>query len=208
MFINTISKSTQKNLDILRDRNVFRDFYLAGGTGTAIQLGHRFSYDLDFFADKDFDTGAMKNRFSRISKYFVIKEEKNTLIVDFKNTKISFFSYPYPVLFPFIVQFGVHIADIRDIACMKIDTVSSRGAKRDFIDLFFVCKKYRFEIILKLFKKKYKNIKYNLMHILKSLTYFNDAEEEPMPKMLENVSWKEIKGFFVSEAKKIVEISI
>ena len=46
------------------------------------------------------------------------------------------------------------------------------------------------------------------MHILKSLTYFNDAEEEPMPKMLENVSWKEIKGFFVSEVKKIVEISI
>jgi hypothetical protein len=32
-----------------------KDFYLAGGTGLALQLGHRKSYDFDFFSEKRFN---------------------------------------------------------------------------------------------------------------------------------------------------------
>jgi len=38
-------------------------FYLAGGTGLALQLGHRISVDFDFFTDQHFDS--TKTRFLR-----------------------------------------------------------------------------------------------------------------------------------------------
>jgi len=39
-----------------------------------------------------------------------------------------------------------------------------------------------------------------------SLIYFEDAEKEPMPKMLKQVSWSEIKTFFTKEVKRIIKI--
>jgi hypothetical protein len=35
---------------------VLKNFYLAGGTGAALQLKHRVSLDLDFFTKEDIDT--------------------------------------------------------------------------------------------------------------------------------------------------------
>lgn len=96
------------------------------------------------------------------------------------------------------------MADSRDIGCMKIDAISSRGSKRDFIDLFFICQKIiPLEKLLRLFGKKYKSVSYNRMHILKSLSYFEDAEKEPMPKMIISINWEKVKPFFKKEVKKI-----
>ena len=84
---------------------------------------------------------------------------------------------------------------------MNISFISGRGTRKDFIDLYFICKDVvSFEELLKLFKKKYKSINYNIVHILKSLTYFNDAEKDPMPNMLKPVSWTKVKLLFQSNA--------
>jgi len=102
---------------------------------------------------------------------------------------------------------GIKVADSRDIGCMKIFAVSSRGSKKDFIDLFFICQKtISLEKLLKLFAKKYKSVNYNMMHILKSLIYFEDAEKDPVSKMIIPISWKEVKKFFKREIKEIKEI--
>ena len=99
---------------------------------------------------------------------------------------------------------GIKAADLRDIGCMKIDAISSRGMKRDFIDLFFICKELiSLKNLISLFKRKYKSVNYNTMHILKSLVYFEDAENNPMPRMTVPVSWQEIKSFSQQEIIKI-----
>lgn len=41
------------------------------------------------------------------------------------------------------------------------------------------------------------------MHILKSLTYFTDAELDPMPKMLVDVTWSQVKRFFERAVKTL-----
>lgn len=80
------------------------------------------------------------------------------------------------------------MADIRDIAAMKIDAVATRGAKRDFIDLYFMCKSgYELAELLNFYNKKYGKLASNRIHIQKSLVYFNDAEEEETPKMLKQI---------------------
>jgi hypothetical protein len=42
-----------------------------------------------------------------------------------------------------------------------------------------------------------------MLHILKSLAYFENAENNPMPRMILTTSWQEVKSFFKKEIRKI-----
>ena len=55
------------------------------------------------------------------------------------------------------------------------------------------------------FHAKYKGVGYQSYHIVKSLAYFEDAENEPDPIMLVPYSWSEIKEFFITECKKMLQ---
>ncbi len=199
-----ISKKTKSNLEILKKAGLLDNFYLAGGTGLALQLEHRLSVDLDFFTSQEINTKFLIQKIKNLGKFSVEKETGDSLICRFKGTKISFLRYEYPLLFRLAKIEGIKIADSRDIGCMKISAISSRGTKKDFIDLFVLGQKtISLKKLLDLFKKKYKSVDYNIMHILKSLSYFDDAENNPMPKMIIAVSWKEIKNFFKKEIKQI-----
>lgn len=200
-----INKKTERLLSALAQSGLVNDFYLAGGTALALQYGHRKSVDLDWFSRKSFDTAKLKKGLAELGRIIVSSEEKDTLNLSINSVKISFIGYPYKLLFPFLSWHGVKLADHRDIACMKLDAASSRGSKKDFIDLYFFLQNYSLAYLLKLFEKKYKNIKYNKLHILKSLTYFTDANREPMPIMIENVSWTEVKKYFQEIAKSMVK---
>ena len=111
--------------------------------------------------------------------------------------------YPYPVLFPFAHVLEIAVADPRDIACMKISAVAGRGTKRDFVDLYVAAARYGLRDLLELFEKKFADLRYNRIHLLKSLTYFKDAEKDPTPDMLIPLSWDEVKAFFTEEAPRI-----
>ena len=53
MFETGISEQTkQVLLNLSKVKMVLDNFYLAGGTGLALQIGHRVSVDLDFFSSK------------------------------------------------------------------------------------------------------------------------------------------------------------
>ena len=45
---------------------------------------------------------------------------------------------------------------------------------------------------------------FQLIHIQKSLVYFEDAERDPMPRMLKELGWEVVKKYFVDEVKKFV----
>ena len=49
MFEQVLSPRTRKNLALVARTPLAGQFYLAGGTAVALHLGHRMSYDLDFF---------------------------------------------------------------------------------------------------------------------------------------------------------------
>ena len=198
-----ISKKTRTNLEILKKSGILKDFYLVGGTGAALQLKHRLSLDLDFFTKENIDTKALVQKIKNLGNFSIEKEALNSLTGVFQGTIITFLKYDYPCLFHFKDIEGVKVADLRDIGCMKISAISSRGAKKDFIDLFYICQKIiSLQGLLKLFQKKYKNVDYNIGHILKSIIYFEDAEKNPMPKMIIPVFWKQVKSFLKKEIKK------
>ncbi len=195
MHQEVINKKTEHLLSTLVEKKIVQNFYLAGGTALALQFGHRKSIDLDWFSQKDFNTEILKNQIKEINQPVIESEEKNTLDLILNEVKLSFFSYKYKLLYPLIEWNGAKLADYRDIACMKIDAISSRGSKKDFIDLYFILKKLSLSELLEIFNQKYADVEYNKLHILKSLDYFDDADNEPMPRMLKDVTWEEIKKF-------------
>lgn len=203
MFTVGLSKDTQGNLAILGKHSLIKPFYLAGGTACSLYFGHRFSFDLDFFTLHPFDPKLITRNLNPLGRLSVDQDDEGTFLGYLNGVKISFFIYPYKLLYKPNIYKNVKIADMRDIACMKIDALSTRGAKRDFIDLFFICKNYNLINLFSFFKKKYSGVNYNLFHIIKSLSYFASAEEQDMPQMTQKVSWEEVKEFFRKEVKKI-----
>jgi len=199
MFIESVNKETKHVLDKIAKDAFIKDFYLAGGTALAIHLGHRESIDLDWFSQKEFSNDRIKEEMASLGKFELNSEEAGTIHGAIDDVKVSFLNYSYGNIFPLQFFEGINLADERDIAAMKIDAISSRGSKKDFIDLFFLLRKYSLEELLDFFEKKFKNIHYNKLHILKSLVYFETAESEPMPRMIQKVGWDEVKAAILKE---------
>lgn len=203
MFEETISKQTKENLGILGKSKLLKNAYLAGGTALALQIGHRVSYDLDFFTDKKFRAQIFLKKISQIKSYHHERIGWGTILGKLGDVKFSVFYYDYPLLKKTIQFKNINVASIHDIAAMKIAAVSERGTKRDFIDLYFILQKFTLPEILDFYNQKYKKLSSNLIHIKKSLVYFVDAEEEEIPKMLKQISWNEVKLFFQKEIIKL-----
>ncbi len=206
MFAEVLPGNTREVLALLGRSEVIRPACLGGGTALALQLGHRISRDLDFFTPVEFDERLLLPRLGEISDFCLEKITWRTVRGRYGDVLFSIFHYDYPLLFP-PVSFGeIRVLENRDIGAMKIAAIAARGAKRDFFDLYFICR----EVIplgdlLRLYDDKYRNLSSDAVHIIKSLTYFDDAEEDEDPDLLREASWIEVKDFFRREALHISE---
>lgn len=192
-----------KTLELLKTLMQYKslqDFFLVGGTSLALQLGHRISVDLDLFSNTDFDTADILHELSRNLEFNVIlQKDKNSMIINAKkqNTedefvKIDFVKYPYPLIKEVIEIDGLRLLSIEDIIAMKLSAIANRGAKKDFFDVYELMKKYSISDMFKFFSIKFPKTAH--FHILKSLTYFEDAEPEFDPISLNNTSWEQVKS--------------
>ncbi len=206
MFTKTLFGNTQKALAILGKSHLMNNAYLAGGTACALQIGHRISVDLDFFTAREFDAKELIRYLKKIGKFKVEKQSWGTILGTLEGIRFSLFVYEYPILFSYKSIFGINILDLRDIAAMKIDAISTRGIKRDFIDLYFICQEgISLKEILSFYGRKYATLASNIVHIQKSLVYFVDAEVATVPKMLKEANWEDIKKYFEREVRKLVK---
>jgi len=199
-----IDSGAKRALEDLRAVPDLATFYLAGGTGLALKFGHRISVDLDFFRGAVFSEDAFIQRLQHLAEFALVSKSPATIHAVVRTVKISFMSYDYPVLFPLQEFRGTHVADPRDIACMKIAAIASRGAKRDFVDLYFACREFGLGGLLGWFTRKFSKTNYSTVHVLKSLCFFDEAERDPMPHMLTPVPWAEMKQYLTAETLKMM----
>ncbi len=206
MFIETLPEATQRSLELLGAKKITRGFYLAGGSALALHLGHRLSVDLDFFTAQSFDALALSRRLAQADTFTQDQRKKDTLLGTFAQVKVSFFRYSYPMLAPTATVLNTAIASVPDIGAMKLEAIGTRGKKRDFIDLYFICRaSHTLEDVLSRYREKYKGVEVNLVHYVKALTYFEEAEADPMPRMLKRVSWDQVKRFFEKESPALMK---
>ena len=174
-------------------------FYLAGGTGLALQLGHRKSFDFDFLTSEDFQPEELSALM--IQNALMPESEmrgRGTLHCILEGVKSSFISYKSRLLFPLLKFHTLEIADWRDITTEKLRIVADRGQKKDFYDLYAGIQLLGIRDLVELsFTKFAKSVNY--FHLLKGLTYFEDAENNPEPIVLDrSLTWDTVKKYFIS----------
>ena len=132
---------TKRGAELFGFLGRFDDFYLAGGTGLALQLGHRISVDFDFFIDGVIKRSLLpgvrtsSGRPDRFHPWSTTPEEL-TILID--GVKVTFLSYPFPTFDPFVSLDGVFALSVREIAATKAYTIGRRGSFKDYVDLYFV----------------------------------------------------------------------
>ena len=206
MYEKSLTQNTKRVLESLDRAGLIKDFYLAGGTALALYYGHRFSVDLDWFAEKFSYTSSFREKLSKLGKLAVDSEGDRTFNGALDGVKISFFEYPYPLISPKThYQGNIYLAGRPDIAVMKLEAVARRGTYKDFVDLYFLLKEYELGQLLSFLKEKFVGIDYNETHLLKSITYFEDAEKSEFPEMIEEVGWDEVKKTLSSAVERYME---
>ena len=177
---------------------------LAGGTGLALQLGHRYSEDLDFFSSEAFEADALIKRLSNVGPLSIQSRSSATLHAVLESLRVSFLGMEAPLVYPGTPYRGLTLADPRDVAVMKLVAIGGRGSRKDFVDLYFYLQAGgSLESTLALARRRFQRIDYNEYHLLKSLVYFEDAETEPLPRMLRKASWPAIKKRIVAEVQRL-----
>jgi hypothetical protein len=177
---------------------------LAGGTGLAMQLGHRISKDLDFFRASPFAPADLAARLAALGRVVVQGRSAGTLHVTLDGLRVIFLAAEAPFLFAGTPYRGLTLADPQDIAVMKVIAIGGRGSRKDFVDLFFYLRSGgSLEGVLALIRRRFAGVDYNAYHLLRSLVFFEDAETEPMPRMIRRAAWSEIKRAIAAEVRRL-----
>ena len=202
MHWNILDDNRKKILPLLT--NISSNFYLAGGTGLALQIGHRDSVDFDFFTQGEFDTVSLFENIRIVFEGHSIaktQEEKNTLSILIDNSiKVSFMKYSYELLKPLVITEFFPIASEEDIGCMKLSAITSRSMMKDYVDIYFILQKISLRDLIALSTVKFPSIDSNL--ILKALIYFDDVISEPiMYKEKHNVDFEVVKKYLIQSVR-------
>lgn len=200
MHQDVLPERTREVWEMFSEIGLEQGFVLAGGTALALRLGHRESEDLDFFRNEHFNTASILNNLMEKSTNssdleIVLQEPKDTLHVRFRQVKLSFLFQAGKHLAAYDLWNGVRIASIDAIVAMKLNAVAGRGERKDFIDLYTICQDVMdFDEMLRRGFALLPNL--NRYHILRSLVYFQDAEQTPPLRLFRDYSWSEVKQFF------------
>ena len=193
LFLDTVEPGTLSLLRRLQSIPELAETRLVGGTALALQLGHRVSVDLDIFGKWDFSMDLRKI----LSAAGRTEKESGTpdgrmgfFFVD--GVKVDCVAYDmYGWIEEPVEEDGVRLAGVKDIGAMKINAVTNRGTRKDFVDIARLLDDYHLEEIFTWYRTKYPDA--NPALALRSLSYFVDAETMPMPRMLIPFGWENAK---------------
>jgi hypothetical protein len=182
------------------------DFVLAGGTGLALQLGHRISVDFDWFCRPEAFPPGLASRLSTLGRPMtMIQDRTDTVECLLGNVRCTFIAFRL-ALGPAAERLhGMPIAPIATIGAMKLIAVAQRGARKDFYDLYEILQRIEFRTVTRRLREMYADPRPNPLHLAKSLVYFEDAEREPEPRLLVARPWREVTQFFTERVTEHTE---
>lgn len=182
-------------LDLLKkcmELDALQPFTLVGGTALSLQYGHRMSIDLDFFGNVNFlDDKLISEQFASIGNAELVNQSSVMLGFFINEIKVDVVKYKYDFIEKPITEGIIRLAHPKDIGAMKLAAISGRGKRKDFYDLYYLLRDYSLEDLISFNKKKFPDS--NEMIIIKSLGYFDDADLDQQPILMEQVSWSTVK---------------
>ncbi len=200
-------------LERLRDSPFLKEnFYLTGGTAlAAFYLEHRYSEDLDFFSESEFDLldinvflDGLKQSLPIAKIDFQQSFNRNLFFLHFDSQilKVEFIFFPFPRLEKSEEKEGILIDSLLDIAVNKLFTIYQRTNARDYIDLYFICQEKNFSIA-DLVQKARVKFDWHIDPLQLGAQFVKALEVKDYPRMIREVPTEKWQGFFIEEAKKL-----
>ena len=197
----TVEPNTLGLLKELNQEPLLSNTFLVGGTSLALQMGHRFSVDLDLFTHQPFDAEELLEKLRQNFQVQPLTVNNTIFITVVNGVKVDVVHFKYPFAQPLLNIEGVKLADIRDVAPMKLDAVTKRGSQKDFFDMYYLFERFSPNEILEWYNQMFKHS--TSFHVIRSLTYFDDAEMTETPIVFDKkVTWEKVKKRMVEVVRK------
>jgi hypothetical protein len=203
-----LTPATREAYNLLPQFDFIDRYYLAGGTGLAIHLGHRVSVDLDLFcaqpdAVNPIERSAMRTVFDDPS-LSIVYDKDSTFVANWRGVGVSFFRLNlYPLVTPVMPINDVPLASIEEIGAMKLAAIIDRGTRKDLVDLYYLLQRVSLENIFEVAAIKYAKVGTFAISATRALAYFEEAEALPMPRMLDKTPWAKMKKFLNTQALEV-----
>jgi hypothetical protein len=196
-----VNKELLELLKKIMQSVVFDDFILVGGTGLALQIGHRESVDIDMFGNCEIDEELFAQTLRSFGSFEVIKKSERIFICSINGIRVDLVNYSYPLLIDYVTVEGLRIASKEDIAAMKLNAIAGRGKRKDFIDLYFLLNLFSLDEMIGFYLRKY--FDGSKFQVIKSLIWFSDAETELAPVIFGNFDWEACKARIRNEVRNL-----
>lgn len=201
-------------LDLVsREPYLCKQFYFTGGTPLAeFYLKHRLSEDIDFFSDQEVHLPSIRTFVKRVEQMLKLTHIDyhqflglHSFQFTFPNTEILKVDFNY---YPFLrIEKGMHYKNISvdsvlDIAVNKVHTIAMKPRARDFIDVYFILKKYNYAMneLVSYAKAKFD---WHIDSVQLGSRFLIASETTDFPRMLKPLDHSEWKNFFIEEARKL-----
>ncbi len=194
LYRNTVESRTFDLLVELSQDPKLKHFHLVGGTALSLQLGHRRSIDLDLFTQEPCDAKLLeehlrKEHFNRRTE--IIVQLPNTLMLSMDNIKVDFIQHNYPQLEPLVQSGTLRLANLDDIAAMKVNAIIQSGKRmKDFIDMAEIAHHRTIDEVLNAYARKYPG-GMPAKFVRKAISYFDEVITTERPEMIKGkLDWK------------------
>lgn len=209
-----LNVNQQKLLSVIsKNEDICKDFYFTGGTVLAeFYLQHRFSEDLDFFAEKEFEIMPLAAYFKSVQKklaiekvHFETHDDRNLFFFHLQSNEIiktEFTFFPFPRIEKGKKINLLEIESLIDIAVNKLFTIYQKVRSRDFIDLYFILEEKKWDIA-DLIKKAKLKFDWHIDFLRLGSQFAQAQFVRDYPKMIKRINHKDWQDFFIAEAKKL-----
>ena len=206
LYKKTVESTTLELLNELQLKPYLVGFYLVGGTALALRIGHRRSVDLDLFSNFNFDEVQLLENLTADYNFKLFFSANNTIKGSIDGVKVDLLSHRYPLVAEPVIEEGIEMLSLQDIIAMKLNAISGSGQRvKDFIDIFYLLRKFSIEQMIGFYKEKY--TQYNEVSILKSLVYFDDIDFNDWPEIIDEpgLKWNVMKDELEKNVKKYLK---
>jgi hypothetical protein len=205
----SISPRAQELLARLGARPWVEDFYLAGSAALALYVGHRPVTDLDLMGNANRLTSPERRDLLQELLAVAPDTEVETARDGYLFVRLGggvglrLFYYPYPLVQPFEDFAGLAVASAVDLGLMKLGAIISRGTRRDFVDLYLLCRELPLESLLDLAEDKFGHVRDFPLQALKGLADLSQTEGEPLPRLAVPLEWSEVETWLRTEVREL-----
>lgn len=202
LYWNTVSPLLEAALKDLMQQPVFNPFRLVGGTALSLHLGHRMSIDIDLFTDAPYDSINFEELETYLADNYGYVDRSNQGLIGMgcsyligksksESMKLDMY-YTDPFIQPPLLEDGIRLATVEEIAAMKMDVIARGGRKKDFWDLHEMLSSYSISDLMALHEQRHPYT-HNKAELRKQLASFDNADNDFDPICLKNKIWELIK---------------